>query len=70
VTQLYPQAAGTLFVALNDSQDSIGGYLTRFHTGIHQISKINNDKAPPKMFQMVIVVKASIIQWFQQQPRE
>jgi hypothetical protein len=35
VTQLYPQAPGSLFFAFYDSQGDGGGILTLLHTGIN-----------------------------------
>jgi hypothetical protein len=39
VTQLYPRALGSLFVATYDSQGYGGGILTRLHTGDLTISQ-------------------------------
>jgi hypothetical protein len=39
VTELYPQALGSLFVALYDSQGYGGGILIRLHTGTNRNSK-------------------------------
>jgi hypothetical protein len=38
VAQLYPQEAGSLFVAFYDPQGYGGGILTRLHTGEKQIT--------------------------------
>jgi hypothetical protein len=42
VSQLYPQALGSLFVASYDSKGYGGGILTRLHTGNSDFMTYNN----------------------------